>query len=36
VEAAVSQEHRAQAVRDYFLQQGTASTNLEAHVSGKT
>jgi outer membrane protein OmpA-like peptidoglycan-associated protein len=29
-------ERRAQAVRDYFLQQGINSTNVEAHGYGKT
>jgi outer membrane protein OmpA-like peptidoglycan-associated protein len=29
-------EHRAQAVRDYFVQQGINSTNVEAHGYGKT
>jgi len=28
-------EHRAEAVRDYFVQQGIKSTNLEAHGYGK-
>jgi outer membrane protein OmpA-like peptidoglycan-associated protein len=28
-------EHRAEAVRDYFVQQGINSTNLEAHGYGK-
>jgi outer membrane protein OmpA-like peptidoglycan-associated protein len=29
-------EHRAQAVRDYFVQQGINSTNVEAHGFGKS
>jgi outer membrane protein OmpA-like peptidoglycan-associated protein len=29
-------EHRAQAVRDYFVQQGINSTSVEAHGYGKT
>ncbi|MGA8502579.1 MAG: OmpA family protein [Candidatus Sulfotelmatobacter sp.] len=29
-------ERRAQAVRDYFVQQGISSTNVEAHGYGKT
>jgi outer membrane protein OmpA-like peptidoglycan-associated protein len=29
-------EHRAQAVRDYFVQQGISSSNVEAHGYGKT
>jgi len=29
-------EHRAQSVRDYFVQQGISSANVEAHGFGKT
>ena len=29
-------ERRAQAVRDYFIQQGISSANVEAHGYGKT